>query len=139
MKVAQNYKNFQGKQNIWLAFCFCNNEPIKIVNSVKIIHNRLLPFRRFDAINICGLLFCRKGVTITTDLIQHERIHTAQMLEMFVVGFYLWYIAEWLIRLPMRGRAYSNISFEREAYEHMHDPNYLLTRRRFAWWKYLVN
>lgn len=139
MKVAQNYKNFQGKQNIWPAFCVSNNEPIKIVNSVKIIHNRLLPFRRFDAINICGLLFCRKGVTITTDLIQHERIHTAQMLEMLVVGFYLWYIAEWLIRLPMRGRAYSNISFEREAYEHMHDPNYLLTRRRFAWWKYLVN
>ena len=106
---------------------------------VKIIHNRLLPFRRFDAINICGLLFCRKGVSITTELIKHERIHTAQMLEMLVVGFYLWYITEWLIRLPMRGRAYSNISFEREAYEHMHDPNYLLTRRPFAWWKYLVN
>ena len=115
----------------WPAFC--------VFNIVKIIHNRLLPFRRFDAINICGLLFCRKGVSITADLIQHERIHTAQMLEMLVVGFYLWYITEWLIRLPMRGRAYSNISFEREAYEHMHDPNYLLTRRPFAWWKYLVN
>ena len=47
---------------------------------MKIIHNRLIPFRKYDAINICGLLFCRKGVTITTDLIQHERIHTAQML-----------------------------------------------------------
>ena len=72
-----------------------------------IIHNRLLPFRRYDAINICGLLFCRKGVSITTDLIQHERIHTAQMLEMLIVGFYLWYVVEWLIRLPMRGRAHA--------------------------------
>ena len=37
----------------------------------------------------------------------------------------------------MHGRAYLNISFEREAYAHMYDPNYLLYRRRFAWTKYL--
>lgn len=104
---------------------------------MKIIHNRLIPFRKYDAINICGLLFCRKGVTITADLIQHERIHTAQMLELFVVGFYLWYVVEWLVRLPLPGRAYTHIAFEREAYEHMQDPNYLLYRRRFAWMKYL--
>ena len=73
---------------------------------MKIIHNRIIPFRKYDAINICGLLFCRKGVTITTDLIQHERIHTVQMLELFIVGFYLWYFVEWIIRLPLLGRAY---------------------------------
>jgi hypothetical protein len=44
---------------------------------------------------------------------------------------------EWLIRLPLPGRAYTHIAFEREAYEHMQDPNYLLYRRRFAWMKYL--
>ena len=59
------------------------------------------------------------------------------MLELFVVGFYLWYFVEWLIRLPLPGRAYTHIAFEREAYEHMQDPNYLLYRRRFAWMKYL--
>lgn len=104
---------------------------------MKIIHNRLLPFRKYDAINICGVLFCRKGVTISTELIQHERIHTAQMLELFVVGFYLWYLIEWLVRLPLPGRAYTNISFEREAYAYMHDPNYLLHRPRYAWRKFL--
>ena len=104
-----------------------------------IIRNKYIPFKGFSAINILGILFVRPKTRVTPRLLNHERIHTAQMLEMLVVGFYLWYIAEWLIRLPMRGRAYSNISFEREAYEHMHDPNYLLTRRRFAWWKYLVN
>ena len=104
---------------------------------MKIIHNRLIPFRKYDAINICGLLFCRKGVTITADLIQHERIHTAQMLELFVVGFYLWYVVEWLVRLPLPGRAYTHIAFEREAYENMNNPNYLLHRHRFAWMKYL--
>ena len=104
---------------------------------MKIIHNRLLPFRQYDAINICGVLFCRKGTTVTAELIQHERIHTAQMLEMLIVGFYLFYFIEWLVRLTRPGRAYRNISFEREAYAHQHDPNYLLHRRHFAWWKYL--
>jgi len=104
---------------------------------MKIIHNPFIPFKKYDAINIFGILFCRKGTTITTDLIQHERIHTAQMFEMLIVFFYIWYIIEWIIRLPMHGRAYSNISLEREAYLHMDDPNYLLHRKRFAWIKYL--
>ena len=70
---------------------------------MKIIHNPLLPPRRYDAVNILGLLLCRKGTTLTADLIQHERIHTAQMREMGFVGFYLWYLLEWLVRLPMKG------------------------------------
>lgn len=102
-----------------------------------IIHNHLLPFRKYDAINLFGLLFCHKNVSLTAGLIQHERIHTAQMREMLFIGFYLWYLLEWLIRLPMKGRAYTNISFEREAYAHMHEPNYLLHRPLFASWKYL--
>lgn len=104
---------------------------------MRIIHNPLLPPRRYDAINLLGLLFCRKGTMLTTSLIQHERIHTRQMMEMGIVGFYLWYVAEWLVRLCMRGRAYENISFEREAYAHMHDHNYLLHRRPYAWRRYL--
>lgn len=104
---------------------------------MKIIHNHILPPRKYDAINILGLLFCRKGTLITGDLIQHERIHTAQMIEMGFIGFYLWYLVEWLIRLPMKGRAYTHISFEREAYAHMNDKNYLMRRRHYAWWKYL--
>ena len=102
-----------------------------------IIHNRLIPFKKYDAINLFGLLFCRKGTTITSDLIQHERIHTRQMIEMGFIFFYLFYVIEWLIRIPMQGRAYLNISFEREAYQHMDDPNYLIHRKPYAWVKYL--
>uniref|UniRef100_A0AB33IWN6 DUF4157 domain-containing protein n=2 Tax=unclassified Prevotella TaxID=2638335 RepID=A0AB33IWN6_9BACT len=104
---------------------------------MRIIHNRFIPFKQYDAINLFGLLFCRKGAGITLELIQHERIHTAQMLEMGFIGFYLWYVIEWFIRLFMHGRAYTHISMEREAYAHMHDPNYLLHRKHYAWWKYL--
>ena len=100
---------------------------------MKIIHNRLIPFRKYDAINICGLLFCRKGVTITTELIQHERIHTAQMLEMGIIFFYLWYVIEWLFRLTQRGNAYYRISFEREAYRNENVQYYIKHRRHYAW------
>lgn len=104
---------------------------------MKIIHNRLLPPRRYDAINILGIVFCRRGTTPGAALIRHERIHTRQMWEMLVVGFYVWYLAEWLVRLCMPGRAYSQLAMEREAYQHMHDPDYLRHRKPYAWVKYL--
>ncbi|MBR3014818.1 MAG: hypothetical protein IKH69_07330, partial [Bacteroidaceae bacterium] len=66
-----------------------------------------------------------------------ERIHTRQMLEMLIVGFYLWYVVEWLLRLPQKGSAYRHISLEREAYAHEHDLGYLEHRKHFAWWRYL--
>ena len=105
-----------------------------------IIRSRYMPpVKRYHAINLLGVMFVHPDVEVRPSLVNHERIHTAQMRELLYLPFYLLYLLEWLIRLLMRGNAYRNISFEREAYEHMHDPNYLLTRRRFAWWKYLVN
>lgn len=98
-----------------------------------IIRNSLLPFRRFNAINLLGLLFVRRGVKITPELINHERIHTAQILEMAVVGFYLWYVVEWIIRLFRKGNAYRQLRFEREAYLHQDDLDYLSRRKHYAW------
>ena len=104
---------------------------------MKVIRNRFLPFRGYSAINLFGLLFCKPNVYISPRLINHERIHTAQMLEMLVIFFYLWYLIEWVVKLFTPGRAYYRISFEREAYLHEHDLNYLKHRPFFAWWKYL--
>ncbi len=102
-----------------------------------VVRNRLLPFRGFTAMNLFGMLLCRRDVALTPELIRHERIHTAQMMEMLVVGFYLWYVAEWLVRLLLPGRAYEAIAFEREAYDHMDEPDYLKRRRHYAWMRYL--
>ena len=102
-----------------------------------IIRNRLLPPRRFDAINLFGVLFCRDSSRVTLRVIRHESIHTAQMREMLFVGFYVWYLAEWIVRIFMRGNAYHNISMEREAYENMYDDDYLSHRRPYAWVRYL--
>jgi hypothetical protein len=40
------------------------------------------------------VLFCRRETRITQRLLNHERIHTAQILEMGVVFFYIWYVVE---------------------------------------------
>lgn len=106
---------------------------------MRIIRNKFLPFNPYIAINLFGILFCKENAIISGDLMRHEMIHTAQIKELLVIGFYIWYFLEWLIRIPMKGNAYRNISFEREAYAHMDEPDYLKERKPFAWWKYLKN
>ncbi len=73
-------------------------------------------------------------------LINHERIHLKQQLEMLILPFYLLYIMEWLLRtLIYRDsyKAYQNISFEREAYQNEDNLAYLNKRKPFNFIKYL--
>lgn len=106
---------------------------------MKIIYNRIIPFgRRFYAINLCGVLFA-KG-PCDRRMLNHESIHTAQIKELAYVGFYLWYVVEWLVLLLRRRdtfRAYRDISFEREAYANEGDFTYLGRRRRYSFIRYL--
>lgn len=104
---------------------------------MKVIYNKWIPFKGFKCINICGILFARKGCVIDEKCLNHERIHTEQMKEMLYVFFYIWYFVEWIIRLFGKGNAYRNLGFEKEAYSNDDNLTYLDTRPRFAWWKYL--
>ena len=101
---------------------------------MKIIYNKILPFgKRFYAINLFGVLFA-KGPCDKV-MLNHERIHTAQMKELGYIFFYIWYVLEWLVKLFQYRdsyKAYRNIRFEREAYENERDLNYLKRRRRFG-------
>ncbi|MGK6352313.1 hypothetical protein [Parapedobacter sp. DT-150] len=72
-------------------------------------------------------------------LINHERIHFRQAVELLVVGFYLLYLFEFLLRLiqyRQLDRAYRGISFEREAYIHDKDLQYLRYRRPWSFRHY---
>ena len=107
---------------------------------MKIIRNNIIPFKGFAAINLFGVLFVRKDVTITPRIIQHESIHTEQMKEMLYIFFYLWYCIEWLINLIRYldfHKAYKMISFEREAYKFELYTGYLNERKHYSWFKYL--
>ena len=126
-----------GNESKNFVFCFAFLSVCTIFALMIVIRNRYLPIPGFSAINLCGVLFCRRETRITQRLLNHERIHTAQILEMGVVFFYIWYVVEWLVRLPRRGNAYLNISFEREAYRHEWERDYLKHRRLYAWRKYL--
>ena len=106
---------------------------------MKIIRNNIIPFSGYKAMNLFGVLFVRGNARIDDITLNHEKIHTVQMREMLYVFFYIWYVTEWLIRLFMKGNAYRNISFEREAYSNEDDVIYLESRKRFAWIKYLKN
>lgn len=106
---------------------------------MKIIYNKILPVgRRFYAINLFGILFA-KGPCDNV-IINHEKIHTAQMKELAYVFFYLFYILEWIVRLFQYGfstEAYYNISFERESYCNQQDLMYLSARKPFSFMRYL--
>ncbi|MDO4511430.1 MAG: hypothetical protein Q4B68_06415 [Bacteroidales bacterium] len=104
---------------------------------MKIVHNPFLPFRGYKAVNVLGVMLVRRGMEVTEVDIRHERIHTRQMLELGILPFYVLYVLEWLVRLPMRGNAYRSISFEREAYAHERDKHYLQQRPLYAWRHYL--
>jgi len=106
------------------------------------IYNNILPIKGFKAMNLFGILLIRKGKVMTDKNIRHEQIHTEQMKEMLYIGFYLWYVIEWLIRLILcmsAKRAYYSISFEQEAYKHQEDVSYLERRRRYEWLMMMID
>ena len=73
-------------------------------------------------------------------LINHERIHLRQQLELGLIPFYLWYGIEYVVRrFQYRNHylAYLNISFEREAFANETNLTYLKTRRFWSFWPYL--
>jgi len=104
-----------------------------------VFRNSLLPFRGFSAMNFCGvILFVRKGVVLTDRLMNHERIHSRQIFEMLIIGFYLWYLFEWVVKLfKYRLQSYYNVSFEREAYRNEANREYLKERKAFAWFRFI--
>jgi len=75
-------------------------------------------------------------------LINHERIHLRQQLELGLVVFYLWYLLEYLYRwfqYQNQYLAYRNISFEREAFANDRDLTYLENRKWYGFWKYVYS
>lgn len=67
-------------------------------------------------------------------LINHEKIHLKQQLELLIIPFFIMYTLEFLFRLIQFRNwdlAYRNISFEREAYTNEKDLDYLKSRPKY--------
>lgn len=108
---------------------------------MKVIYNNIIPFRDFTAMNLFGFIFAREEYKpLSKRTLNHEAIHTAQMKELLYVGFYLWYVIEWLVKLFIYGKeAYRNVSFEREAYQYAGYEGYLSIRKRYRWIQLIIS
>lgn len=72
-------------------------------------------------------------------LMNHEKIHIHQQLELLVIFFYIWYVLEYyylFFKLKDKNLAYRNICFEREAYTKENELNYLEKRKFWNFLKY---
>jgi hypothetical protein len=95
-------------------------------------------FIEVDAITLFPFIICRDKSNLI--MLNHEKIHIRQQLELLVFGFWIAYTLNWIINLIYFKfdflKSYERIVFEKEAYWNEYDLEYLNTRDRYAWLKY---
>lgn len=72
-------------------------------------------------------------------LINHEKIHIRQQIELLVIFFYILYVGEflfWYFVLKNPYKAYRRISFERESYDNEGNLDYLKKRKVWSFRRY---
>ncbi len=108
-----------------------------------IVCQTLLKNTKINAIALFPFIIIKKKEDKANPiLINHEKIHIRQQVEMLVVFFYLWYVIEyyyWFFKLKDGYLAYRNISFEREAFAKEKDLDYLKIRKFGNFWNFLTN
>lgn len=85
------------------------------------------------------LLFRNHQLSADAVIRNHELIHHRQQVELLIIPFYVLYLINYLInrwRYSGHYAAYRNIIFEREAYAHENDLQYLQHRKSFAFRKF---
>lgn len=99
----------------------------------KVIETRLIPRSwSFAAITLFGLVFTPDKRRVDPRVRNHELIHCQQQLEWLYVPFVILYVMWYLSRKRDCDKAYRAISFEREAYDHEIDVDYIHTRKIFG-------
>lgn len=68
---------------------------------------------------------------LDASLINHERIHLRQQLELLILPFYIWYV------IAFFRKGYRKVSFEQEAFAHEKDLDYLSQRKAYSFRHYL--
>ncbi|SFB89677.1 hypothetical protein SAMN04487907_1011083 [Zunongwangia mangrovi] len=105
-----------------------------------ILVNKHILGKNFIAVTIWPVIFVKDADYMQDEmLLNHEKIHLRQQLELLVVFFYIFYAAEFIfrwIKYKNAMTAYRNISFEVEAYAHEKDEDYLRSRKAFSFLKY---
>ena len=107
---------------------------------IVIVAKYLIP-KGYRGLTVFPFVFIKHAFdTENKVLVNHEKIHIRQQLELLVLPFFLWYFVEYTVRLLQyknANLAYRNISFEREAYANELNFDYLKSRRFFSFLNYL--
>lgn len=103
----------------------------------------LLKNTKINGISLFPFIFLKNAKDKNNKvLINHEKIHIRQQLELVLVFFYFLYLAEyfyWLLKYKNKEIAYRSISFEREAYTNENNLNYLKQRKCWSFVKFYQN
>lgn len=106
-----------------------------------ILFSKFIIPKNYNGLAIYPFIFLKNRSLSKNDiLINHEKIHLKQQVELLIVFFFLWYVVEFLIHLIRTlnwNKAYKSISFEQEAYNNEENPNYLLDRKFWSFIKYI--
>ena len=104
---------------------------------IVIVSKYLIP-KGFRGITLFPFIIVSEhDLTKNPVMINHEKIHVRQQIELLILPFFIWYGFEFLIKYLKhkdKNLAYRNISFEREAYINEKDLNYLKKR---SFWNFL--
>ncbi len=115
-----------------------NRQPWFIENSkIPVWLSYLAPIN-IGAISFGLWVWCRSTLSEATK--RHETIHYQQQIELLFVGQWLLYLTFWLwglVKYRNGEQAYRESPFEREAYRNEMDLDYLSTRPRYNWVKYI--
>ncbi|MBP7173046.1 MAG: hypothetical protein KBA33_03120 [Cloacibacterium sp.] len=107
-----------------------------------IVCQTLLKNTKISGITLFPFIFLKKKEDKRNlVLINHEKIHLRQQLELLVIPFYIWYVVEyfyWYFKYKDSYLAYRRICFEREAFAKENSTQYLKERKFWAFWKYRV-
>ncbi len=131
-----------------------------------ILKNKFIPFGNYVLMNVFGIILFSKGDYLNPINLNHEKIHSRQILECAIVAslivlalvlifniscwwfiaslssFYIWYGLEYLIirifgNKDSQTDRYHEVSFEEEAHNNDSNLNYLNNRKLFSWIKYI--
>ena len=107
---------------------------ILVSNRLTNFFSFLLGMKKYGGVRALAFypfIIVPKETIIDDELINHERIHLKQQLELLIIPFYICYVIA-IIR-----KGYMGVSFEKEAHGNDSNLNYLKTRRPYSFFKYL--
>ena len=118
----------------WLIFIILLLHKRKFINLERmfVIVSRFLIPKGYRGMAVFPFVILRNRADVANAvLMNHEKIHLRQQIELLVVPFFVVYGLDFLLKLTLyrdRHTAYRNIVFEREAYANEKDLTYLKSR-----------